>query len=794
MGIVCACRCSARYGMIIPIVSPRIPDLRASVLMARYRLWLVLLVFVGLIGLVACDASQAGVPLPTRQTTADPNVIYVTATPPEYGENPTATPWVIYVTATPTVTPHVIYVTATPPGGLTSTPTPFVIFVTATPQPVGPYYGTPAGPAAPTLQPTLDLSGVTLIAPPTAAPPATATPEFPLATLPPPTTTPPLPLPTVTPLPPTAPLPPPTVAPRPGALYSDRLGINFISSAQHQADEQRFAAGLDAGAGWDRFAIYWNEIEQQPDQYIWTLYDDTVRNDVLHGLKTNAILIGTPDLYASSTWTPSRTFEPVFSDGSDTPGAGKTINPSNPWAEFVYNVVQRYRPGGVLAQREGWPSGAGVRVWEIWNEPDFTQFWRGGVEEYARLLKVAYIAARHADPQAQIMIGGLVLFEQPEFLPSLLAIYKNDPAPVDKRYPFDIVAVHSYSNPPFTFYAVQRTETLLAVHNLGDTPIWVNESGVTVWNDYPGPTWATRRDQIVWRASLDEQASYIMSNATFAFLAGADKLFHFQLYDDCGNQPRGTTFPPHDGSLCQSQSVCWGDALGLLRNRADNVCFNQHPQPGTARPAYTAFHTVSQIFGSGDLVPLTGYTAAGRQWTILARPSTREIVTVIWDESGQPGEAVVAARSTQATLIQLTGQQQTIQPSPDGSYHIPLSPATNRNQPGLNGFMIGGPPVVLIEPSPQPVVSVLPLLDYSRSAALVKWQSSDPSIVAYEVYYRDDTSGANEWVLWIQTDRPDEALFVAGIGRRYSFFARGRTADGVWTADAPYSQAWTVLE
>jgi hypothetical protein len=43
-------------------------------------------------------------------------------------------------------------------------------------------------------------------------------------------------------------------------------------------------------------------------------------------------------------------------------------------------------------------------------------------------------------------------------------------------------------------------------------------------------------------------------------------------------------------------------------------------------------------------------------------------------------------------------------------------------------------------------------------------------------------------------DRPDEALFVAGIGRRYIFIARGRTADGVWTADAPYSQAWTVLE
>jgi hypothetical protein len=697
----------------------------------------------------------------------------------------TATPWVVYVTATPegyippTATPWVVYVTATPPGGIA--PSPDVIYVTATPPPVGPFNLTPGG-TTPTQQPTLDLSGVTLQALPTLAPALiTATPT---ATLPIPTATP-------SPLPPT-----PTAVPRTEGLYSNRLGINFISSAQHETNARRFRAATRAGAGWDRFAIYWNEIEQVPNEYIWDVYDVAVRNDVLNGLRTDAILLGTPSTYANqNTWIPNNLYEPVFSDGSDVPGTGKTINPNNPWAEFVYAVVQRYKPGGLLATRDGWPSGAGIRVWEIWNEPDFRQFWRGSADEYARLLKVAYIAAHHADSEARVMLGGLVLFEQPNFLPHILNLYRDDPSPVDKRYPFDIVAVHSYSSPAFSFYAVQQTATLLAVHGLEDTPVWVNESGVAVWDDYPGPSWATRADQIIWRASMTEQASYVIANATFAFLAGADTLFHFQLYDDCGNQPRGTTFAPHDGSLCDSGAVCWGDALGLLRNRTDNVCFNQHPDAGSKRPAYDAFRTVGEVFGSARFVPLTGYPSGGRQWMVFARPNTAEIITVVWDETGIAGDVAIPARSTRATLIRWDGESQIVTPGEDGAYHAWLDAATNRNQPGNPNFMIGGMPVILIEQSPRPLVSVLPLLDASRTAALVRWRASDPAaITTYEVYYRDDTSGANEWVRWIETTEPGEELFAAGLGRRYSFFARGRLADGSWTADVPYSQAWTTLQ
>ena len=737
------------------------------------------------VAVAACGALPPG-----EAETPTPFVVYVTPTPEGYVAEVTPGAPAGPQAATATPSPYVVYVTATPDGwqgeAAQPTSTPYVIYVTATPLRVGPFASTPAGEGTLPSAPTLAVRGVTgapTLAPaqpgaapsPTPPPAVTATPS-------------PTPSPTATPVIP---------IPREGALYADRLGINFIGSAQHQTDRDRFHTGIDAGAGWDRFAIYWNEIEQQPNRYDWGVYDDTVRKDVIYGLKTDAILLGFPDIYRGGGPVPEHINAPIFADGTDSPGPGKELNPDNAWAEFVFTAVNRYKPGGVLAQREAWPEGAGVRVWEIWNEPDFQMFWQGSVEEYARLLKVASIAARQADPEAQIMIGGLVLFEQPDFIYRLLDFYKKDPQPVAARYPFDIVALHAYSHPPFSFYAVQRVETLLATHGLGHVPVWVNESGVAVWNDYPGPEWATRDDQVQWRASLDEQAFYIIENATFAFLGGADKLFHFQLYDDCGNQPAGTTFPPHDGSLCDTGNACWGDALGLVRNRADNLCFNQHPEPGTARPAYNAFRLVGEVFADGPVVPLSGYTAAGRQWMIFSKPATAQIITVVWDESGQTEEVAIPARAEQAELILTTGERRTITPAADGAYPLPLQAAANRSQAHISGytFMIGGPPVILVEANTEPIVTVLPLLDVTRTAALVKWRASDPAqIVKYEVYYRDDTSGRNEWVRWIEADQPGEALFTPNAQRSYSFFVRGLTVDGRWTADAPYAQAWTAIE
>ncbi|MEZ4518276.1 MAG: hypothetical protein R3C44_16130 [Chloroflexota bacterium] len=192
-------------------------------------------------------------------------------------------------------------------------------------------------------------------------------------------------------------------------------GVNFISSAEDHAPgsgrtadslEQQYQNGLATGATWNRWPLYWFNIEQSPDNFNWATQDATIQADMAHGLQLNAILLGTPPFYttgltaglstiqplprqgglslnAPEQATPVGLYEPVFDDGTDVPGAGKTINPDNHWARFVALAVDRYRPGGVLAQANIWGAGVGVTHWEMWNEPDLDSFGDASVEDYA---------------------------------------------------------------------------------------------------------------------------------------------------------------------------------------------------------------------------------------------------------------------------------------------------------------------------------------------------------------------------------------------------------------------------
>jgi hypothetical protein len=54
-------------------------------------------------------------------------------------------------------------------------------------------------------------------------------------------------------------------------------------------------------------------------------------------------------------YIPKDLYEPIFRDDG-------SVNPANCWATYVYNTVNTYKP---------W-----VRVWHVWNEPDWTPDWR----------------------------------------------------------------------------------------------------------------------------------------------------------------------------------------------------------------------------------------------------------------------------------------------------------------------------------------------------------------------------------------------------------------------------------
>jgi hypothetical protein len=142
---------------------------------------------------------------------------------------------------------------------------------------------------------------------------------------------------------------------------------------------------------------------------------------------------------------PANLYEPAIIDGA--------INPGNYWAAYVHQTVATYKDH--------------VDLWEVWNEPDwvadynFTLTWDeqpptaeqlvrfgGSIFDYVRMLRVTREAARLADPDAQIALGGI---GYPSFLDALLRYTDNpDGGQVSAEFPdtgaayFDVLNYHYY--------------------------------------------------------------------------------------------------------------------------------------------------------------------------------------------------------------------------------------------------------------------------------------------------------------------------------------------------------------
>ncbi len=491
--------------------------------------------------------------------------------------------------------------------------------------------------------------------------------------------------------------PPPAAADPDAPPPSPRLGITHISLVSDATNPERYDQALALGAGWNRWPLYWNHVQTAPRIWAWAAYDRLVADDLARGLQINAILLGRPDFYQDGERITGLN-EPIFDDGTDLPAAGKTLNPDNPWAVYVWQAVNRYRPGGAMAQRRGWAAGQGIRVWEVWNEPDYTPFWGGSIRDYARLLKVAYIAAKQADPDAQVMFGGLLYPTDTNWLAQVLGIFSYDPLREQFNWYMDMVAIHNYDYPWRSGWLTLYVRQTLVAYGL-KRPIWLNETGVAVWDDYPGPLWtAARPAERLHAATSEQQAAFLIQSAVHAWAEGADVVMYHQLYDDCGNQPPGTTFAFHHGELCRGGAACSGEAFGMFRNPASAVCFNQHPQPSTARPVAAAFRLLARVFGAAphDAAALRQFNN-GATVAVFDYQQADKRVYVLWNRTFAPLNINLPADGG-ADVYTLAAERR-LQPGADGSYRLTLPPAAPTSYPNLEPgdvTAIGGPPLIVV--------------------------------------------------------------------------------------------------
>jgi len=187
-------------------------------------------------------------------------------------------------------------------------------------------------------------------------------------------------------------------------------------------EEHGLGLMADAGAGWVRRAgIWWPDVEPVKGTYDWSVlesFEDEFLRAYQSGMKVILIVRGAPD-WAQADPPYNRTCGRIREDEFSSFGT------------FLHELVKKYSYAPYF-----------VKYWEIWNEPDVDPSlipqgneWMGcwgdkndpyyGGEYYAELLKTVYPEIKSANPDAQVLVGGLLLDCDPNNVPE----HKTDCTP-----------------------------------------------------------------------------------------------------------------------------------------------------------------------------------------------------------------------------------------------------------------------------------------------------------------------------------------------------------------------------
>jgi hypothetical protein len=225
----------------------------------------------------------------------------------------------------------------------------------------------------------------------------------------------------------------------------DSFGLNV-----HHFEFEPEACPLvaEARVGWVRLAAWWRIMQRQPGAIDFGYLESSVDAALAHGLKVLIVFASIPG-WANGT--------PAGLGIIDSKAA---LPPTSPqfFRDFVTAVVTRFR--------------GRVGTYEIWNEPNYKQFWNS--TDYDRFIAEILIpgaqAVKTADPKAKTL--GPATDRNP-------AKFKS--AAIQACRFLDALSCHLYVNNAAALF--QQLEATYRPILLGqcDKPVWVTEFGIDSW-------------------------------------------------------------------------------------------------------------------------------------------------------------------------------------------------------------------------------------------------------------------------------------------------------------------------
>lgn len=297
---------------------------------------------------------------------------------------------------------------------------------------------------------------------------------------------------------------------------------------------------IDSNASWLRVPIHWSNVEpleSDPPVYNWGSVDGVFAAATAEMGRLNIIgtIDGIPDWALVTHQNP--------------PGKIIQADKRDEFADFIAAVVERYDGDGT----DDAPGSPVILNWEIFNEPDESLInpkWGNYGAQYANMLSFVYPAVKAANPQAQLLFGGIAYdwfddvggkFNR-AFLANVLAAGGGD-------Y-FDVMNFHSYpafasnwtaNNGPGLLEKAQAVRSVLATYGY-TKPLVITEAG---WHD---------NDSASQPSTPEIQARYVVQLFTQSFAAKLDIMIWWMLYDAGGNYPYDTGLVKLD-SMNQTQQV-----------------------------------------------------------------------------------------------------------------------------------------------------------------------------------------------------------------------------------------------
>ena len=432
----------------------------------------------------------------------------------------------------------------------------------------------------------------------------------------------------------------------------------------------------DIGAGWERVVISWADIQPNgPDDFSWlgrTLPPKAVAAELNRGQRLAGLLQFTPDWAATNADDPGRSV-PKNLDLPDD-------DPRNYWGRFVYETVRYY------AGR--------IDEWIVWNEPEFhagdtgaggSYTWLGSDDDFARLMQVAYLAAKRANPNAIVAFPGTSYWVdhnsgRPQFYERFLQRIAADPQAAAHGFYHDAVPLNLYRAPDDLVRIHQEFKGLQQRYGV-DRPLWLLELNAMPTDDLSIPCTDVHAHNPI-QTTQQQQAAYAIQALAIATATGYQRIGFYQMVDD---------------NPCQ-QSAVWG------------ITRDDGSRRSVATTLRTAVHAFSG-FLRAQFLPLVRQPPRWSAWpddpnslvpnwqvyeVVFDLPGERR-VTVLWNGDGSPLRVRIPRSSNAAQVLDEQGNPVTTETAgQDWLLGLPAATAHfGGDPPGY--FFIGGNPRLLIE-------------------------------------------------------------------------------------------------